>query len=51
MVFDLLELDGRAFVAKNPESRYVPGSTLAWLKVNQPRYREGERREEAKGKP
>jgi hypothetical protein len=44
MVFDLLELDGREFVAKNPESRYVPGTTLAWLKVKQPRYREGERR-------
>ena len=44
MVFDQLELDGREFVAKNPESRYVPGITLAWLKVKQPRYREGERR-------
>jgi bifunctional non-homologous end joining protein LigD len=30
-------------VAKNPESRYVPGRTLAWLKVKQPYYREGER--------
>jgi bifunctional non-homologous end joining protein LigD len=30
-------------VAKNPESRYVPGRTLAWLKVKQPHYREGER--------
>ncbi len=30
-------------VAKNPESRYVPGRTLAWLKVKQSRYREGER--------
>jgi bifunctional non-homologous end joining protein LigD len=30
-------------VAKNPESRYVPGRTLAWLKVKQPKYREGER--------
>jgi len=30
-------------VAKNPESRYVPGRTLAWLKVKVPRYREGER--------
>jgi ATP-dependent DNA ligase len=25
-------------VAKNPESRYVPGRTLAWLKVKQPHY-------------
>ena len=30
-------------VAKNPESRYVPGRTLAWLKVKQPNYREGKR--------
>jgi ATP-dependent DNA ligase len=39
-------------VAKNPESRYVPGRTLARLKVKQPRYRAGERPGgEAKGKP
>jgi bifunctional non-homologous end joining protein LigD len=38
-------------VAKNPESRYVPGRTLAWLKVKQPRYRVGERGWEAKGEP
>ncbi len=30
-------------VAKNPESRYVPGRMLAWLKVKQPHYRECER--------
>jgi ATP-dependent DNA ligase len=30
-------------VAKNPESRYVPGRALAWIKVKQPNYREGER--------
>jgi bifunctional non-homologous end joining protein LigD len=30
-------------VAKNPDSRYVPGRTLAWLKVKQPKYREVER--------
>jgi bifunctional non-homologous end joining protein LigD len=30
-------------VAKNHESRYVPGRTGAWLKVKQPHYREGER--------
>jgi len=35
-------------VAKNPESRYVPGRTLAWLKVKQPHYREGERGWESK---
>jgi bifunctional non-homologous end joining protein LigD len=37
-------------VAKNPESRYVPGRTIAWLKVKQPRYREGKRGWEPKGK-
>jgi bifunctional non-homologous end joining protein LigD len=37
-------------VAKNPESRYVPGRTLAWLKVKQPRYREGERGWEPKAR-
>ena len=37
-------------VAKNPESRYVPGRTLAWLKVKVPHYREGERGWEPKGK-
>jgi bifunctional non-homologous end joining protein LigD len=30
-------------VAKKPESRYVPGRTLAWLRIKQPHYREGER--------
>jgi ATP-dependent DNA ligase len=34
--------------AKNPESRYVPGRTLAWLKVKVPHYREGERGWESK---
>jgi len=38
-------------VAKNPESRYVPGRTLAWLKVKQPHYREGERGWAPKQKP
>jgi ATP-dependent DNA ligase len=38
-------------VAKNPESRYVPGRTLAWLKVKQSRYREGERGWAPKQKP
>ena len=37
-------------VAKDPESRYLPGRTVAWLKVKQPRYREGERGWEPKGK-
>jgi bifunctional non-homologous end joining protein LigD len=30
-------------VAKDPESAYVSGRTLKWLKVKQPRYREQER--------
>ena len=30
-------------VAKDPESPYVGGRTLKWLKVKQPHYREGER--------
>jgi ATP-dependent DNA ligase len=36
-------------VATNPESHYVPGRTLAWLKVKQSRYRAGERGWEPKG--
>jgi bifunctional non-homologous end joining protein LigD len=31
------------YVAKDPESPYVAGRTLKWLKVKQPHYREGER--------
>ena len=38
-------------VAKNPESRYVPGRTLAWLKVKQPRYRERRGRRRASPSP
>jgi ATP-dependent DNA ligase len=30
-------------VANDPQSPYVGGRTLKWLKVKQPRYREGER--------
>jgi ATP-dependent DNA ligase len=30
-------------VAKDPESPYVPGRTLRWLKVKQKEYRKGER--------
>jgi bifunctional non-homologous end joining protein LigD len=30
-------------VAKDPDSPYVAGRTLKWLKVKQPKYREGER--------
>ena len=38
-------------VAKNPESRNVPGRTLAWLKVKQSHYRDGERGWAPKRKP
>jgi bifunctional non-homologous end joining protein LigD len=38
-------------VAKNPESRYVPGRTLAWLKVKPSHYRDGERGWAPKQKP
>ncbi len=31
--------DFEDIVAKNPESRYVPGRSLAWLKVKQRDYR------------
>jgi ATP-dependent DNA ligase len=30
-------------VAKDPESRHVPGRTLKWLEVKQAKYREQER--------
>ena len=30
-------------MAKDPESPYVGGRTLKWLKVKQPKYREAER--------
>jgi bifunctional non-homologous end joining protein LigD len=36
-------------VGKDPESPYVVGRTLKWLKVKQPHYREGERGWEPKG--
>jgi hypothetical protein len=38
------------YVAKDPESPYVGGRTLKWLKVKQAKYREGERGWEPKGK-
>ncbi len=37
-------------VAKDPASPYRAGRTLSWLKVKQPKYREGERGWEPKGK-
>jgi len=39
----VLEHGYEGLVAKDPESRYVPGRTLKWLKVKQPKYREVER--------
>jgi len=33
----------KGLVAKDPESLYLGGRTLKWLKVKQPKYREGER--------
>jgi bifunctional non-homologous end joining protein LigD len=47
----VLEHGYEGLVAKDPESRYVGGRTLKWLKVKQPKYREGERGWEAKVKP
>jgi ATP-dependent DNA ligase len=42
--------DYEGLVAKDPASPYVGGRTLKWLKVQQPKYREGERGWEPKGK-
>jgi ATP-dependent DNA ligase len=39
----VLEHGYEGLVAKDPESPYVGGRTLKWLKVEQPKYREGER--------
>jgi bifunctional non-homologous end joining protein LigD len=47
---DVVARGSEGLVAKDPESRYVPGRTPAWLKVKQPHYREGERGWEPKGK-
>jgi ATP-dependent DNA ligase len=46
----VLEHGYEGLVAKDPESRYVGGRSLKWLKVKQPNYREGERGWEPKGK-
>jgi hypothetical protein len=34
---------GRPLLGKDEASAYMEGRTLSWLKVKQPRYREGER--------
>jgi hypothetical protein len=36
--------------AKDPQSPYVGGRTLKWLKVKQPRYRGGERGRDSRNK-
>jgi ATP-dependent DNA ligase len=45
----VIEPGYEGLVAKDPESPYVGGRTLKWLKVKQPKYREGERGWESKG--
>jgi bifunctional non-homologous end joining protein LigD len=40
---EALEHGHEGIVAKDPESRYIPGRTLSWLKVKQKDYRKGER--------
>lgn len=40
---EVLERGYEGLVAKDPASPYIGGRTLAWLKVKQPNYREGER--------
>ena len=44
----VLERGYEGLVAKDPESLYLGGRTLKWLKVKQPKYREGERGWETK---
>jgi bifunctional non-homologous end joining protein LigD len=41
---EALERGYEGIVAKDPESPYVAGRTLKWVKVKQPKYREEERR-------
>ena len=40
---EVLHRGYEGMVAKDPESPYVGGRTLKWLKVKVPKYREGER--------
>jgi len=47
---DVLARGYEGLVAKDPASPYRAGRTLSWLKVKQPKYREGERGWEPKGK-
>ena len=45
----VIERGSEGLVAKDPASPYRGGRTLAWLKVQVPHYREGERGWESKG--
>jgi ATP-dependent DNA ligase len=40
---EVVEKGYEGLVAKDPQSPYVSGRTLKWLKVKQPKYREVER--------
>ena len=40
---EVLHRGWEGMVAKDPESPYVAGRTLRWLKAKVPKYREGER--------
>ena len=40
---EVLHRGWEGYGAKDPESPYVGGRTLKWVKVKQPKYREGER--------
>ena len=46
----MLERGYEGMVGKDEASPYTEGRTLSWLKVKQPKYREGERGWEPKGK-
>jgi ATP-dependent DNA ligase len=47
---EVLHRGYEGMVAKDPDSKYLGGRTLKWLKLKQPKYREGERGWEPKGK-
>ena len=40
---EALKRNYEGIVAKDPDSRYIPGRTLSWLKVKQKDYRKEER--------
>jgi ATP-dependent DNA ligase len=48
---EVLRANYEGLVAKDPESSYVGGRSLTWLKVKVPKYREGERGWEPTRKP